>query len=94
MVWHYTRKLSLIRQCELRPSRKRIRVMSSATVRSLAVSAARDDERNAWRLLPGFVDNFAADYRHRAGRLEDFGFGDFHNVGGENGEVGELAGFD
>jgi hypothetical protein len=40
------------------------------------------------------VDNLAADNRHLAPRRENLGRGNFHEVGGEDGEVGELADVD
>src|SRR5882757_7269577 len=44
--------------------------------------------------MRGFVNDLAADYGHGAGRGENFGGGDFQDVFRENGEIGELAGFE
>src|SRR5256885_916960 len=59
------------------------------------------NKKSPWRggtefdfLFRRFVNDLAADHRHRAGRGQDFRFGNFHDVFRENGEIGELAGFE
>jgi len=42
---------------------------------------------------PRGVDDIAADNGHLATGFQNFGFGKFHDVGGEDGEIGEFAFF-